>query len=467
MPGRSPAVRRLLAILGLAALLRLLRAALRWDEVSWLYAAYPARVVELLAAGRPFAAATTFTGLHPPLPGLLHALSERLLPVPALWLLGSAAASWVAVLLVARRRPLAGLLLATSPVQLHYAAEVNGYPLLMLAVAAISVARARAAEGGPRWPLLLAGLLGAWTHALGGIVAGLAALSLGVRGLPILAGLALGVLPLVPGVWARAAEGHTFSQPPLHLGLTFADARARFGMLALLCLPLWVVGARFRPGLGLGVLGSIGTIALFVGLGIAAPHQLPYLVILGAPLALLAEGAARGRLLRGALVVLALLQGGIAGGYDLLRGRGILADLAAGGRAIDLAWAESLPGDALVLLAPPGGDDDDKRLISPVLWRSRPWWRMPMVRPFDFDYADPRFGQPRLVQGRVVYVHDHLREAIAQEVDLHPRTFVVVSDPRGREEYTTDLAAMLGQEPALVGIDQLYRIQSTAGAPGD
>jgi len=91
------------AIVTLAAVLRLARAASRWEEWAWRYSAYPSPVVDAVAGGEPVTAVTTFTGLHPPLWSLLYALSEIALPVPALWLLAGAACGVGAVALVARR----------------------------------------------------------------------------------------------------------------------------------------------------------------------------------------------------------------------------------------------------------------------------------------------------------------------------------------------------------------------------
>ncbi|MBK9647669.1 MAG: hypothetical protein IPO67_21320 [Deltaproteobacteria bacterium] len=92
--------------------MRALRVPQRWEEVSWLYAAYSGPIVSALDEGRIGEALTRFTGLHPPLWFVLHALSERLAPVPILWMGGSALASALAVFAL-RRWPIAAAAAAT------------------------------------------------------------------------------------------------------------------------------------------------------------------------------------------------------------------------------------------------------------------------------------------------------------------------------------------------------------------
>ena len=189
----------------------------RWEEVSWLYAAYSGPIVSALDEGRIGEALTRFTGLHPPLWFVLHALSELYAPVPILWMGGSALASALAVFAL-RRWPIAAAAAATSAVQLPYAAEVNNYPLLACLVAALWALRERAASGATAWALPLVAALAGWTHGLGGFIAGIVALSL-IRRQPKLAGwtlltLVLAALPLIPGLWAIWADPGTRSQPP-------------------------------------------------------------------------------------------------------------------------------------------------------------------------------------------------------------------------------------------------------------
>lgn len=466
----------LLAILALALGLRLLRVLLRWDEVSWLYAAYPGATLEALVEGRLLAALTTWSGLHPPLWPLLHSLQELVLPVPLGFLLLSAACSFGAVLLLWRRSPWAGLVLATSPVQLHYAAEVNDYPLAVLLLALAWCLRSGAARpDAPRWlPLGLALLALAWTHALGA-AAGLFVLWGLARGvvLRVLGLLVLGCLPLLPGLLAAVQDPDSYRQPPLEAALVLADLQARFGWLGLLWLVPAALGARALPAAALALGGTVVLLGGFVFLGVAAPHQFPYLLLLGPPLALLVEAGSRGH--RGPVLALALVQGAWVGAFDLVRLGGVAEDLQAGGRAVDLAWAESAAlaavdtpvgaaSPALLLLSPAGTNDDDKRATSAVLWRLRPWWSMPPVLRSDAPYADHRLGQPRAVRGRVVYLDDHVRPELSEYLSRHPAAWVVVSEPGRRAEYTSRVQELLGVAPEIVGGDHLYRLR-TAHTP--
>lgn len=85
---------------------------------------------------------------------LLHVFASNR-PAPGLWLMGSVLASLGAVAMMSRRHPLAALLLATAPIQVHYAAEVNNYPLVALASAAVWLERERVADGAPPWRMAL------------------------------------------------------------------------------------------------------------------------------------------------------------------------------------------------------------------------------------------------------------------------------------------------------------------------
>ncbi|MCB9795299.1 MAG: hypothetical protein H6741_21560 [Alphaproteobacteria bacterium] len=449
-----------IALLLAAAGLRLLRAAARWDEVSWLYAAYPAPTVEALRAGRWAEALTGFIGLHPPAFNLLHAVQELIWPTPALWLLTSAAASLGAVALL-RRWPLAAALLASSPLQLAYAAEVNNYPLLALCVSAAWVARERVSAGA-HWGLLAAvGALSAWTHGLAGFVAGLAALSLADRrAWKVLGVMALASLPLLPGVLALAAQDSTYGQPEPRLGLTAQDALQRLGGLGLLWLPAAALGARAAPGLALGLLGTLGFILTLHGLGVSAPHQLPYFLALSAPLALLVDRGARGWM-RPALLGLALVQGLWVGAFNLLR----LGPALEGDPAVAAALAAAQPGEALYLLSPAPLNDDDKRLVSPALWTLSPLQPMPMAQPYAFAYEDFRHGQPRGYGELTVYVNDALRPELELARAAHPRLHVVVSQHGGDLRFTRALEATWGA-PELLGGSLYWVLESVTPRQG-
>ena len=450
-PRQPVSVLWLSAVLVLAAALRLPRVVLRWDEVSWLYAAYDAPTVEALAAG-DLLAALRFTGLHPPLYPLIHAALELVAPVPLLMLGVSAICSWLAVAVVARHHLLAGLVLACGPLQLHYAAELNDYPLAGLSVACVWVARERVADGSlaPAW-LGLAAVLAGWSHALAGLVGLLAVLTVGRRAPRALVVMGLGLLPLVPAGVELVGEPGTYRQPPFEADLVLADAADRFGLVWIGWLGFAALGARRRPALALGLVGTVGAIVALQLASVAAPHQFPYYVLAGPPLALLVASSGRGRGVALALAAVLAGRSGIESTTALLELREDLGTE----RAIDVALAEAPDDAALYLLAPPLLPDDDKRATGPVLWRLPPWQRMPMVRPYAFEYADHRHGQPRRVGERVVYVNDWPRREVAAAVTAHEELWIVVSDPGQRAAYTDELAEALGAELTWIGRDAL------------
>ena len=293
--------------------------------------------------------------------------------------------------------------------------------------------------------------------------------------LRVLGVVILGCVPLLPGLIAVLGEPGTFRQPPLEPSLVLLDLRARFGFLGLLWLVPAALGARERPVAALALCGTVILLGAFVFLGIAAPHQFPYLLFLGPPLALLVEAGSRRS--RGLVLALALVQGTWVGAFDGLRLQALMDDVSEGGRAVDLAWAESAEAVArgedvaVVLLSPAGVNDDDKRATSAVIWRLRPWWSMPPALEPGVTWSDHRLGQPRRVAGRTVYLDDHVRPQLASLVAQHRRVWVVVSEPGQRAEYTTSLQALLGAEPDTVGIDLLYRLSPVAtggaSAPSD
>ncbi|MCK6505980.1 hypothetical protein L6R53_21775 [Myxococcota bacterium] len=455
-------------VLALALALRLPRIPARWGATAWLYAAYPWETVQALRAGQ----LPPFTGLHPPLWPLLHAWSEQWAPIPLLWLSASALCSAAAAALVARHGLAAGLLVATSPVALAYAAEVNDYPLAAALFALVLVLRPAAATG-RWWPLALAGALAGWTHALAGLGAGLVALTLpwrwSVRTLATMGALAL---PLLPG--ALDAVGTGTVQPPFKAALVAGDLSDRFGLLWLLALPAALLGARRSPWLLLPGLGLPLALGLLVALGVAAPHQFPYLVLIGLPWALLAGQGGEGRLARLASALVGctiLLHGGVA----LLGQARALASLARqlqAPHALDLALAEAVTpwacdgppspacsGDAVYLLLPRRVDDDDKRTVQPALWRVRPWRRLPAVVPYAFDWGDHRHGQPRLHQGRVLYVEDHVRPQVTEAAAAHRRLWLVLDAPADSGEGRA-LADLLGRPgEAVAGQGTLWRLE--------
>ena len=460
--------------MALAALLRTAHGLARWEETAWRYAGYPAETLEALAAGAFGRLAGTFTGLHPPLWPLLHSLSEIWAPVPLLWLGAGVLCSVGAVALTAAENPKAGLLLAASPIQVHYCAEVNQYPLAVLWVALAWLLAGRRRPIGLGLAVALAG----WTHLLAGVVALLAVLRLSRRQ-ALLAGVVavLLLVPLAVPVLGVLGDDATFRQPAFSATLVAADWRARFGLAGAGVLGLAALGARHRPRMAIGIGCGAVVFCGLVAARIAAPHQFPYASLFGPPLALLAA-AGLPALGRKATPALGLLVAALAVGGLRVDGAALFALADAGPRGIDVALAElerpwtcldtparSCSGDALVLLSPPGINDDDKRQHSATLWRLRPWWPMPRVVPPGLDWTDHRSGHPRRVGGHVVYVLDHPRDTVPRLLEAHERVWLVVYDQGQKRSHTTDLTAALGVAPDAVGTDWLYRLARGPALP--
>lgn len=382
-------------------LLRAGRLPARWDEIALAYAAYTEPVVQAMRAGAWESAVGTWVGLHPPLYAALLGAVEAISTHPVVALALSALLSLAAVVAVGRvGGALAAAVLASAPIQMLYCAELNNYPLAAFAVAAV-LAAAKAP-----WPwLALAAVAAGWSHLLAG-AAGAAVLGWrlvisSTRERACLIGaVALGWAPLVAGVLRRISLETTWSQGGVGDGGPWLRAAAEavgpeglaLGLLAILGM---------RGPAGLAALGVGGALAASLVLGAAAPHQLPYLVLLGPPAALGVATAARHPGVKAAVVALCLLR---AGRVALAEGR-VLAELVADlerERAVDAAIRESRPGDALWLVSPALEPDDDKDATSGVLWRFPPWDSMPRLRPFAHEYTDPRFGQPRVWRGRTV-----------------------------------------------------------------
>jgi hypothetical protein len=226
----------------------------------------------------------------------------------------------------------------------------------------------------------------------------------------------------------------------------------------------------------------VGAGALAIGLltaaGLAAPHQFPYWTALAAPAALLASrgapSAGKARWLWG----LALLQGLWMGGRDLR----LLQDRAQDpdAEAFSAVWRElsepytcpmeapgrpDCAGDALYLLSPGGLNDDDKRRHSAVLWRLGLFRSARRVRPYAFDHADFRHGQPRLVDGFVVYVNDNPHGALREAMAAHPRLWLFVYDHGEKRPFTAGLAQELNIRPRQVGSALLFVREARYNAP--
>ena len=142
---------------------RLVRVAGRWDEWALHYATYNEATRDALLSGNIVEALTSWVGLHPPGYPLLHSVVSLVWPAPIVWLLISAGASVVTVWAMLRSHPqtvIPALVVATDPVQLHYAAEVNNYPLATMLLALAWMAHRR------DHPVLLGvvAFLACWVH---------------------------------------------------------------------------------------------------------------------------------------------------------------------------------------------------------------------------------------------------------------------------------------------------------------
>lgn len=479
----APPAPRSLALIAVlvGASLRLLHAPQRWEEVAWLYSAYPGATLDALAAGRWFEGLTRWTGLHPPGWSLWQAALEALSPRPALWIGLSAMLSTAGVALLARRSPGAALLLAGGAAQVHYSAELNSYPWLAFGAAGLWAAAGRPgarAGGGLRgggFAVLLC-----WVHALGA----LSALGWALRRAPGRGArlwlLGLGAAPLLPGALARLADAGSFKQPPLKPALMVGDLLDRFGGIGLLCvvLGLWGGGLR-RAGapLALPALGLLG----LLWAGAAAPHQWGTLLVFGAPVALAAAAALRrwpwAVVALGAAQAVAVARVELHGlgalwaaraGPEVAAVEGALAALGPGFTCGARRPGLDCAGDALVILRPAPRNDDDKRRHSAALWALGPWGRLPRARPSwgpggPLPHEDFRLGQPRRwcappsdrpsaegARCHVVYVHDEARPHLDGLLALHPRVQLVVLDPADRPALQRALRQRLGAAGPLV-----------------
>ena len=444
--------RGVVAVWAVGLLLRLPRAVLRWDEVALAYAAYPGPHLAALRDGRPLDALSLWMGLHPPLWPALHAVAELALPVPAVWLLAGALASAGAAALVAARFGWGpGLLLATSPVAVDYAAEVNNYPWAALAVAAVLLPQPTVGAG-------LRGVVAGWVHLLGAAAAAGAWVEGALRarlrgGGPALSVGLLGGAPIAAGVVARARDGGTFAQPAGGLDAWLAQLGEVYGVVVYALPALAGIGLG-APGTG-AALGLLGGLGVALGMGAAAPHQLPYASLAVVPLAALASGAAQrlGRLGAAAVAAVVLLQAGVSAARlfeaadELARGRSVV-------RAADEARARSAPGDLIWLVAPALRPDDDKQAVSASLWAFSPLAWMPARPSTPQDPLDPRFGHPRAWRGRVLHTSVELDDAIVDAV--------LAARPAGARAFF-----VLAEHAPAAGLDARVRraLQPWAGEP--
>ena len=410
-----------IAILILAAMLRTMRAACRWDEWALHYAAYYLPGYEALQTGAYVELLTTWVGLHPPLFTVIHSGISMVWSAPAAWMLFSATCSLLAVIFLLAAHPnnrLPALLLATDPVQLHYAAEVNNYPLsvLLISIAWWGLRTNRT------WAIAVAGTLGVWTH----VMAGLAIVAIGVshrNRVKLLAPILLSAIPLLGTGWLLASDAGSQRQPPLLLELSMRDAIERFSIGWVMLFPILLLGLVRDVAAAIGWAACVGFWVFTIALGIAAPHQFPYAMILGVFAAALLGAATHQRpVLAGLVLLAALTRGAWFGLSDGYRLHTIYTNLEVH-RGIDAVWELSLPGDAIVLVRGPGAPDDDRRKFSPTLWRISPF---EPSTPLSTGIRPDLAGQPRMIRGRRLYTFEHPREAIGTIPGAH--VFTVLYD---------------------------------------
>lgn len=446
-------------LLILAAALRLPRAVVRWTEDSWAYLAYDAEMTQAFEQGQIWQGLTHFSGLHPPGWGLFHNWMESVLPIPMLLMLSSVACSIGAVYLAGRLGWMVGFLVATSPLQIAYAAELNNYPAMALCMAWLWWARENAEKNKiVGWQLAAATAVGAWIHLLVGLFGLILAFDLGRRHFQRVSGvLALALLPLAPNLFDLLSTESTFSQPPYKPGLVFSDFTARFGWTGLLLLLPAFLGAKQRPRLAKVLLLCLGLILGLQLAGIAAPHQFPYFLALSVPFALLIQAGAQSALLRTVVIGFITLHAINLSRVSMAQVDALAKDRATT-RAIDVALSEAKAGDGIYLLRKRQYPDDDKRGFSGQLTRISPWRRLPRAQPYGFPQVDHRHGQPRKFGELVVYVNDHPRATLLEAMAAHPQLFLVVSGHRGDPRFGDNLSDLLGAKPETIGSDTLYRL---------
>ncbi|MBO87837.1 MAG: hypothetical protein CL927_21000 [Deltaproteobacteria bacterium] len=433
-------------VLGLALLLRALRFVNRWDEITLAYAAYLAPAAEAIEAGDVGSALSAWVGLHPPAHALLVTALDLIWPAAGGWMGLSIVFSMATVLVVGRTGgPVAALVVATAPLLLQDAAEVNNYPLAVLGIALLATGQ-RAS-----WPWFLLGVaVASWGHVLGLVTAG------GITAwrlmrpvepserMRVALGAALIAAPLVAGGLRLAGKPTTFAQPEFVLlaWLEMVGERGGPALVPVLLLSLVGFGCASRaPRVPLLVLSCAFAAAL--ALGVAAPHQRPYLGLF-VPLAALAVGALMPvvsslspRMGRGLMLVVCVCllgRGARIASIEWQTLDAIRADLVQT-RAIDVALAQSREGDSLWLVAPALRADDDKTDYSSVLWRFSPWQQMPRAElpGIRYDFTDWLWGQPRRIGGRTVHTSTELDSARFDRVveaafERHARVFVVLYD---------------------------------------
>ena len=396
-----------LGILLFTAASRLLRAACRWDEWALHYATYNWDTRGALLGGDLVGSLSTWVGLHPPGYPLLNAVISLSWPAPAAWLLASALASTVAVWALLKAHPrtvVPALFLATDPVQLHYAAEVNNYPLGTMVLALAWMAHRRDK------PVLLGvvAFLACWTHILVAVGVGIIAALSRYRA-ALIGVMTLSAIILVPEAWRLAMDAGSHRQPALDLELSLRDAIDRFGLSWLILFPVLLLGISGAVHAAVLWSGLVFVWGAAVWMGTAAPHQFPYACFLGIPASALVAAAiaSRPRLIP-FLCVLLVGRGLMSASEDGKRLLDISQDQEHT-RAIDVVLEKVRPGDAIVLVRGPGAPDDDKRHTSPVLWRLNPFTT---AIPIDTIRSPAFEGHPFIINGVRVYTFAHPRPVI-------------------------------------------------------
>ena len=458
-----------------AAVLRVLRMHVRWDELTLAYAAYPEPLVQAVEQGHPTALFGSWIGLHPPLWGIVHAVLEVLAPIPWVWMGLSVAASILAVCVIGRAGGLvAAMVLASAPVHLLDAAEVNNYPMASLAVAMLLLS----ARG--HWiGLVVAAVLAGWTHLLAGWVA-FFVVAWRVWDGPreerwkLVGWSFLGLLPVGAGALRLMGQGSTWAQPAAHLSDWFSLMFETLGPEGVVLAPLVLIGLTGVVRVGWLSLG--GGLLFAVVLGAAAAHQRPYFGLV-APIAALAVADAVKRFPRllWFVVLLCSVRAVRFAADDVERIQSVMGDLATT-RGVDVAIDGARQGDTIWLVSPALQADDDKTATGPVMWRFRPWHAMSIAHPVSFEYKDYRYGQPRIWNDLTVHTSteldaaafDHVAAAVLERqqrlwvvlYDHSPATGLVERIERTLRPY--DYAWQLVGKDQGLGVDRVAIVQ---GAP--
>lgn len=478
----------LFAVSAWALMVRIPRFIVRWDEVAIAYAAYLAPTGQLVSEGRLGDAVSTWVGLHPPLYAILVALADLVWPAPAMWMGLSLACSVAAVAVVTWYKGVfAGLALASSTIHALDAAEVNNYSLASLGIAMV-VAFPR--EYTP-WRIFAAGLA-CWGHVLAAVVAGVVTLHSVFDGRQaerrtLLLGSTLAALPVVVGTLRLMGADSTYEQPAIDWSSWGTMVAEHIGPFSIPLVFVGVLGfwkAPGRAGYALLALGGAYLVALY--LGVAAPHQRPYLGLF-APLSAVLVGRGMGLILGmrrsfffpglGIFVSACVLRTVGLVGTDTSIVQSIAEDLRSA-RGVDWVLDTARPADTIWLVSPALREDDDKFDSSPVLWRFPPFQAMRRVDVggVPTDPTDWLYGHPRLVGSFVLHSSTELELARFDEVcnaafQNDASVWVVLYDhlpavgleeriERAVRPYSVRHRAF--QRPSNLGADQVWQI---VGAP--